>query len=522
LAEDRKYSVRVINNLIIRADATTALGIGHLMRCLAIAQKCRDDGGNVTFISRCESQGLQKRIIEEGFNLLHVEKIHPYPGDLDFTLETLSTLSDGPLENTWLIADGYHFNTDYHKAVRGEGKKLVIIDDYNHLGHYDADILINQNIGAERFVYSCPPETKLLLGTRYSLLRSEFLAYNRKIREPLKDSLKILITLGGSDPQNVTLNIIQALQSLKLDKLEVRIVIGPSNANREILEKEINKIKTRKRNTDTIRILQSPDMPAIMTWADVAISAGGATCWELAFMGLPALIIILAENQRANAEGLEKAGFAINLGEGSLTADTLNRSLERVFLSEGMLAEMARNGQKLVDGKGSERILSAMARDALFLKKAREEDCKLIWEWANEVDVRKWSFNSRAIAWQDHKKWFDHKLKDENCFHFIATDVSGNALGQIRFDISDDIAEAHITIDRDIRGCGAGSHLIRAGIDKLCDHVTLKCVRGHVLPENIASIRAFKKAGFQEKGMVTAHGAKCLRFEFILSIKKET
>jgi UDP-2,4-diacetamido-2,4,6-trideoxy-beta-L-altropyranose hydrolase len=421
-----------------------------------------------------------------------------------------------------LIADGYHFTTDYHKAVRGEGKKLVVIDDYNHLNHYDADILINQNIGAERLVYSCPPETKLLLGTRYSMLRSEFLAIKRKTRELPTDTPKLLISLGGSDPQNVTLHIIQTLQFLKIDKLEVRIVIGPSNANREILERVVKEVNTRKRKTYKIRIHQCPDMPAIMAWADIAISAGGATCWELAFIGVPALIVVLAENQRANAAGLERAGFAVNLGGGPLTADTLNSVLERVFFSEGILARMAQNGQKLIDGNGSERILSTMAENTLLLRKAREDDCKRIWEWANEEDVRKWSFNSRAIPWQDHQKWFDRKLNDANCFHFIATDLSGNAVGQIRFDISDDIAEAHITVDRDIRGRGAGSHLLRAGVDKLCDHVTLKCIRGHVLPENIASIRAFKNAGFHEKGIVTDHGVKCLRFEFGLSIKKET
>ena len=182
---------------------------------------------------------------------------------------------------------------------------------------------------------------------------------------------------------------------------------------------------------------------------------------------------------------------------------------------------MASKGQALIDGKGNERVISAMAENKVFLRKVREDDCKLLWKWANEKETRKWSFSSQPISCRDHQKWFAGKFKDPSCFHFIATDIFGNAVGQIRFDVVDDIAETHITIERDMRGSGTGSRLLKVAVDELRDLALIKCVRGHVLPENIASIRAFKNAGFQKKGTVLHHGMRCIRFDIRLISKKD-
>jgi UDP-2,4-diacetamido-2,4,6-trideoxy-beta-L-altropyranose hydrolase len=501
-------------NILFRADAHNNIGNGHMMRCLALGQKCRDLGGSVIFQSYCDSNNLRQRIADEGFEFIPVEKSCPESSDLDIALTNISRIKQHKPDESWLVLDGYHFNSKYQRAIKEAGHRLLVIDDTAHLDYYYADIILNQNINAKALKYSCPLQTRLLLGARYVLLRSEFMAWRSWKRQIPEKVGHVLITLGGADPDNVTLQIISIIKETNISDIEVTVVVGASNPNIDLLR------AAAADKPFTVNILENvKNMADLMSWAHVAVAAGGITCWELAFMGVPALVVDLAENQRPNAEGLEKVGAAVNLGKKGLTAATLKRSLERIIFNDGLWAQMAGKGQELIDGKGIERVYNAMAEGKIFLRKVREDDCKLLWKWANEKEVRKWSFNSQPIAWRDHQKWFVGKLKDQNCFHFIATDTSGNAVGQIRFDVTDNIAEAHITIDRDVRGSGIGSRLLRIGVEELRDLAPIQYVCGHVLPENVISIRAFEKAGFQKKGFVVIHGKRCFRFEIKLTIK---
>ncbi len=117
------------------------------MRCIAFAQAWKDKGGQVTFLSHCESDDLRRRIIDEGFNFIPIETPHPDTNDLGFTLDILSAIRHQPSTTSlWLVLDGYHFTPDYQKTIRNSGYHLIVIDDYNHLLYYNTDILLNQNI----------------------------------------------------------------------------------------------------------------------------------------------------------------------------------------------------------------------------------------------------------------------------------------------------------------------------------------------------------------------------------------
>ena len=165
-------------NLIVRADASTQIGTGHLMRCLALAQAWKDAGSQVTFITACHSEGLLERLREEGFNLHRLACSYPDAGDWDYTQNVLTISPDA-----WVVLDGYHFDEVYQQRVKEGGQRLLVIDDMAHLKHYYADIVLNQNLHAEQLKYSCEPQTRLLLGTRYALLRREFLAWRDWQRE---------------------------------------------------------------------------------------------------------------------------------------------------------------------------------------------------------------------------------------------------------------------------------------------------------------------------------------------------
>ena len=171
------------------------------MRCLALAQAWKKQGGKVTFISSCESESLRNRITDEGFELVLIKESYPDPADFEITL---STINNSNSNNSWVVLDGYHFDADYQQSIKNNGNPLLVIDDLGHLDNYVADIILNQNINAEDLNYSCETDTKLLLGTNFVLLRDEFLTYNNLKRKIPEVANKILVTMGGNDKENIS------------------------------------------------------------------------------------------------------------------------------------------------------------------------------------------------------------------------------------------------------------------------------------------------------------------------------
>jgi len=289
---------------------------------------------------------------------------YPDPRDLQNTLDILRTCSAEAREDqkseignpTWLVLDGYHLDPIYQQAVRAAVFRLLVIDDMAHLPAYHADILLNQNLGAEKLNYYCDPDTTLLLGSRYALLRQEFLAWHGWQREISDMGRKVLVTMGGGDPDNVTLKVIHALDQVHVDGLEAVVVVGGSNPHYEILHSAIRNLQLK------IRLERNAsNMAELMAWADVAVSAGGSTCWELLFMGLPSVVLALAENQRGIADELEKAGVTTNLGWFSrVSEDVIAVTLSVLTKADERRCQMSKSGQQLVDGFGSRRIVQTM------------------------------------------------------------------------------------------------------------------------------------------------------------------
>jgi len=341
-------------SLIIRADANTQIGTGHLMRCLALAQAWKAQGGSAIFITACKSDFLLQRLHEEEFQVTQLEKTYPDPTDWEITSQVL-TAHPG----AWVVLDGYYFDEAYQKRVKQAGHRLLVIDDMAHLDHYYADVVLNQNINAEKLWYSCEPYTQPLLGTQYVLLRREFLQWRDWNREIPAVARKVLVTLGGGDPDNVTLKIIRAINKLKLRDLEVKVVIGPSNPHMVSLKEAIHY------SPFTIQLLPAVrNMPELMAWADIAISAGGTTCWELAFMGVPTITLELAKNQQGIASGLDKARLTLNLGWHTKTSIMwIANRLLRLLEDRKLRLKMSQKSRLLVDGLGGVRVVEFLLRE---------------------------------------------------------------------------------------------------------------------------------------------------------------
>jgi len=346
-------------NLIIRADANNRIGTGHVMRCIALAQAWQDRSVDVTFLSHCDSEALRQRIIDESFDFIPIEKPHPDPSDLSQTLNILKRYAPCPTPHAsspWLALDGYCFTPDYQKAIRENGYKLLIIDDMAHLDHYHADILLNQNIHASSLHYSCDRDIVKLLGCEYVLLRREFLKYKNWKRDIPQKAKKILVTMGGSDPDNVTLKVIKALNMLNDPDIEVKIVVGPSNPNISSLEKELHL------SPFTFHLLSSVcDISELLKWADLSVVCAGGTLWECLFMGCPLTSFSTNKVQHSILQSLHEQGIVHHIGYASNSGyGRIFESIRHVLTSPHLRKEMIRKGRKIIDGNGVSKTICIM------------------------------------------------------------------------------------------------------------------------------------------------------------------
>jgi UDP-2,4-diacetamido-2,4,6-trideoxy-beta-L-altropyranose hydrolase len=345
------------STLLIRADASVSIGTGHIMRMIALGQAWQAQGGEVHFLCAEITPALEERLASEGFQLSRISAVLGSKEDLEQTTHLITDALQADIQNARVVLDGYHFGADYQLGIKAAGFKLLVVDDYGHADFYHADWVLNQNISArEEFYAKRSLDTKLLLGPKFAMLRKEFLAYKGWQREIAPVAKKILVTLGGSDPDNVTLKVIQALIDLDL---HVKVVIGGSNPH---LRKIENFIQGQKDSAAFVEVfVNATNMPELMAWADVAVAAAGSTCWELAFMGLPSIFVILAENQVSIASRLEEEGFGVCLGNGvGLKKDKLAEAISTHAKNENFLQTVAKQGRQMVDGYGAQRMVAEM------------------------------------------------------------------------------------------------------------------------------------------------------------------
>ncbi|CAK0769521.1 UDP-2,4-diacetamido-2,4, 6-trideoxy-beta-L-altropyranose hydrolase [Gammaproteobacteria bacterium] len=361
--------------LLLRADGGFGIGTGHVMRLLALAEAWREareaekperieqtnEPEDVALLlGRVPVLGLRQRLADAGVGVWDLLVSHPDPGDL-IALSNLAEVFDP----AWIVLDGYHFDPDYQEAIRTLGIPVLVLDDMAHHRHYHADLLLNQNAGADELHYSLDTDTRLLLGSRYCMLRPEL----RTVRSAMAQGLtqadrsdekqvprtrRLLVTMGGADHRGLTSLALKAFAHLG-PTWEAKVVVG-SGAQRhpELLK--------RAASLPGIEILTDVrDMGYLMSWADLALSAAGTTTWELACLGVPSLLVAVADNQLPVIRAATAAGCAVDLGWWeNLTVAGLTVALEQLATNEKQRTAMGIAGRALVDGNGAARVVQAM------------------------------------------------------------------------------------------------------------------------------------------------------------------
>jgi UDP-2,4-diacetamido-2,4,6-trideoxy-beta-L-altropyranose hydrolase len=342
--------------LLVRADATTAMGTGHLMRSLALAAAWRGQGGQVRLLTHCEAEGLTARAAGMGIDVQHLPGHHPNPADLPATLAALDARP-----GCAVVLDGYHFDLAYQRSVRRHAAATLVVDDAGGRDGYDADLLLNQNLGAEAIPYELPARCIPLLGPRYALLRPEFLVPGlRRERQPERVA-RVVVTMGGADPSNHTGVALEALAAAHgaHPGFAVTAVVGAANPNLAALRAQVAALPL------PVDLAAAPeDMPGLLAAADLAVSAAGSTVWELAYLGVPTVAVVIADNQARIAAALDAAGAAVSAGEAP-DALALTGVITRLLEGREQRAALAEAARGLVDGRGAARVAEALAGEAL-------------------------------------------------------------------------------------------------------------------------------------------------------------
>ena len=321
--------------VLFRADGGPEIGAGHVMRTMALAEQILGSGGTGTFacvgplVSPAAALGLTIRRGSHSAGSTF---------DRSWTLE-LAQSAD------WVVLDSYAFDTDFQAAVASKCR-LLFIDDQAHCSEYPASLVLNQNASYSMFNYQgLGKETELLLGPSYALLRSEFVGGEP---EPVRSiASRILITMGGADPANATALVVRALKDLPGD-WRARVILGPLKS--DMMEED-----------PRIEWVRQPDMAECMRWADLAVAGAGITSYELCAVGVPSVLMVLAENQQEVAVALHEQGAAINAGwHHALDEVGLAKLIGNLCRDRHARCELRAKARTLVDGRGAQRVERAM------------------------------------------------------------------------------------------------------------------------------------------------------------------
>lgn len=330
----------------IRANGGDVIGLGHIRRCLSLAQALSRQGALVSFITFANAATLDL-ISECGFNAIAVDSER----DLEETRKAIRSLAASVL-----VVDSYDIDADYLACIREQVSLLVAVDDLANRP-LPVDIVINGAAYAGELEYKVPPGALLLVGAQYVILRKEFgREPGRKMNNLVE---RILITVGGSDPRGLTGRLVGWIRRESND-IDLDVVIGPffkeATSSSELTESEPGKIHLHHNPTD---------MRSLMLEADLAITGGGQTTYELAATGTPAVAIATAENQLQNLNSLAQAGSLVNAGgldDPELETQFLNQ-LRKLIDEPKTRQQMSRRGRELVDGLGAERLAEVIIRE---------------------------------------------------------------------------------------------------------------------------------------------------------------
>jgi UDP-2,4-diacetamido-2,4,6-trideoxy-beta-L-altropyranose hydrolase len=427
--------------IVFRADASDRIGTGHVMRCARLARALQARGARIRFVCRDHPGHLVAQLNDGGIPVAVLRRgadAHPTahsprhggPGgaaehdyaawlggsQLDDAEETIAALKPDVPE--WLIVDHYGIDATWEERLRPHVRRILVVDDLADRAH-DCDLLLDQNYSAEgerRYAGLVPSSCRRMVGPRYALLSPDY-ARHRRTR-PAHDGTvrRVLLFFGGVDRPNVTARALTALSAPELGHLAVDLVIGTNHPARTALERQ-----AAGRPGTCVHGVH-PHLADLMVRADLAVGAGGVTTWERMCVGVPAVVVSLAENQRPTCEALAAADLIEYVGDHrSVDAEQIRSALTRLLADRERLTALSMRGRELVDGRGVSRVADAM-------RPPTGEELIRTRNALHDAGVHPSGFDRFAFAWIDRCR-ADEVLALRNMPHVTAQMRSRAAIG---------------------------------------------------------------------------------------------
>jgi UDP-2,4-diacetamido-2,4,6-trideoxy-beta-L-altropyranose hydrolase len=501
--------------IAIRVDASLQIGAGHFMRCLTLADALNQRGTEICFICRHLPEYLRAMLSEKGYEFIALKGtlceglLNELPHShwlgvrqlLD-AQETIKAISDRVWD--WLVVDHYALDFHWEKELRSIAKHVLVIDDIADRIH-DCDILLDQNFYfnmADRYVGRVPHHCKLLLGPRYAILRKEFHQQRQSVKPRSGIVKRVLIFFGGMDADNYTAQAIKTLVKLGIPNLHVDVIVGVQHPC-------LREIKLLCAMHGYFCHVQINQVASLMADADLAIGAGGSTTWERCCLGLPALVISLANNQDQliNDAAIQGVLYAPIKKIGKYLE--LESHIKILLDNPCLLQGISLRSFEMVDGRGISRILREMKCSSIQIRKATLSDSEEIFTWRNHVSIRSVSRNTDLIEKPRHDRWFSEILFDPNRILLVG-ECDGKVIGVVRFDVTNGKADVSIYLVPGCKEVGLGSEfLISAEYWIAQNHPDVFAVHAEVIGKNKKSHYLFISNGYD---LISSHYFKKVDF----------
>ncbi len=472
---------------IFRADAGQAIGAGHVMRCMSLANALQARGGQACFVALDLPTHLENVLQAQG----HEVRRLPESVRGDELADARATL-DGEQSLVACVVDHYQLGPDWEAEVMAHAPVLALDD----LGRSHASRwLLDQNFYADpqaRYATRCPANVQRLLGPSFALLRSEFA--HAKASAHVRDGLvrHVLVFLGGMDADNLTATALKAIGHGLSPGVQVTVIAGASHPDLPGLQAWCD-----ARGHAALHV-QVCDMTPHLLAADIAIGAGGSSTWERCACGLPTVSICLADNQREVILEGARAGFLWGINHVP-SADELATVLRALAGAPGLVQHMSRQSLQVTDARGAGRVAELLIPKAMQVRHATADDARMIYEWRTSPEVMGASRNTASFPFEDHLAWLERVLQDPQRLLLIGLH-DGREIGVVRFDIDGGRAEVSIFLAPGTMGAGLGRSLLAASEAKLRHkHPQVTRVDAWVNADNPRSFQLFQHLGYSHR-----------------------
>jgi UDP-2,4-diacetamido-2,4,6-trideoxy-beta-L-altropyranose hydrolase len=431
---------------VFRADASAGIGSGHVIRCLTLADALRSRGFECIFVCREHRGHLNELVRERGYSvcaLTFAQGFDFFESERSFELPSysawLGTTWQRDLEETRLalgeiaidlmVVDHYALDHRWESGIRDRCGRILVIDDLADRVH-DCDWLLDQNLVfgfGDRYRDLIPKSATALLGPHYALLQPEY-SYWRDCTAVRKGAVRrVLIYFGGADNGNLTQMAVSAVSAIAPHNVALDVVISSKGTHAEEVRRLVQRIPNARLHE------QMHSLATLIAAADLAIGGAGATSWERCALGLPSIVVSLANNQRPIAEELHRRGALIWIGHVGEVGEPEFLDAIQSHLTNGLEYGWSQRCRAIVDGSGTERVVAALMlnpeKTLLHGRRAVVADIAMVMHWQiKQCD---------GLAEGQTDEFLRQMRSPEVCQMIMVESVDRLPLSLIRFDYKD-------------------------------------------------------------------------------------